>query len=93
MKIIATIHIHYCKYPWEDKAEYVVFSHRMDDDEHRAYIGEQQIEIDVPDGFDPRAQQIASLEEKKRKVAADYQRTVDDINERISKLQAIAYTA
>lgn len=93
MKIKTTIHIHYCKYPWEDKAEYVVFSHRMDDDEYRAHIGEQQIEIEVPDGFDPRAQQIAALEAQKRKAAADYQRTVNEINERISKLQAITYTA
>lgn len=93
MKMTATIHIHYCKYPWEEKSEYIVFSDRMNDDEHRVYIGEQQIEIEVPDKFDPRAQQIASLEKKKRQAAADYQRTVDEINERISKLQAITYTA
>ena len=47
----------------------------------------------MPDDYDPRAQQIAALEKHKRKVMADYQKMVTDINERISKLQALEYTA
>jgi len=92
MKIKTTVHIFYNKYFWEDKGEYLVFYAKVDDSEHRTYIGEQEIEIEVPDNYDPRAKQIAALEKKKQKVMADYQRTVDEINERISKLQAIEYT-
>jgi len=47
----------------------------------------------VPDNYDPRAQQIIALEKQKQMVMADYQKTVTEINDRISKLQALEYTA
>jgi hypothetical protein len=45
----------------------------------------------VPDNYDPRAQQIAALETLKQKVMADYHKSVMEINDRISKLQALEY--
>ncbi len=93
MKVKVTAHIFYSKYPWEEKGEYLVLYAKIDDDEDRTYIGPQEIEIDVPDNYDPRAQKIAALEKHKQKVMADYQKTVNEINDRISKLQAIEYTA
>jgi hypothetical protein len=93
MKIKTTAHIHYSKWLWEDKGEYQVYSCRLDDAEHRTYVGEQEIEIEVPDNYDPRAQQIAALEKQKQKVMADFQKSVAEINERISNLQALEYTA
>jgi hypothetical protein len=93
MKIKTTVHIHHSQYSWDKEGEYQVFYVRLDDCEHRTYVGEQEIEIDVPDDYDPRAQKIAALEKHKQKVMADYQKTVTEINERISKLQAIEYTA
>ena len=93
MKIKTTAHIFYCKYSFEEKGQYLVFYAKVNDDEDRTYVGEQEIEIEVPDNYDPRAQQIAALEKEKQKVMADYQKTVTEINERISKLQALEYTA
>ena len=93
MKIKTTVHVHYNKYSWEDNGIFQVYSFKMDDCDHRTYVGEQEIEIDVPDNYDPRAQQIAALEKHKQKVMADYCKMVNDINERISKLQALEYTA
>ena len=90
MKIKTTVHIHYSKCSWEEAHEYLVFSHKMSDTDYRAHICEQEIEIEVPDDFDPRAQQIAALEAQKKKVMAQYQKTVTEITERINKLQAIA---
>jgi uncharacterized iron-regulated membrane protein len=92
MKIKTTLHIHCVKYSWEEEAEYQVYSCALPDSEHRVYVGEQEMEIEVPDDFDPRAKQIAALQRERGKAMADYQKTVDDINERISKLQAITYT-
>jgi len=89
MKIKTTIHIFQSQYPWDDVQKYDIFSVKLDDSEHRAYIGEQEIEIDVPDNFDPREKQIAALEKQKQKVMADYQKTVTDINVRINNLKAI----
>jgi hypothetical protein len=93
MKIKTTVHIHYTQWSWEIAGEFQVFSCKLEDSEHRTYVGEQEIEIEVPDNYDPRAQKIAALEKHKQKVMADYQKTVTEINERISKLQALEYTA
>ena len=92
MKINTTVHIHCCQYSWQDVADYSVHSVKLDDTEHRTYIGEQKIEIEVPDNYDPRAQKIAALEKHKQKVMADYHKTLMEINERISNLQALEYT-
>ena len=89
MKVKTTIYVHYNQYSWEQKGNYEVFSFKAHDTEQRTYVGEQEIEIDVPDDYDPRAQKIAALEKQKQKVMADYQKTVTDINARISNLQAI----
>ena len=93
MKVKTTIHIYYATYPWQEEGDYTVFSCKLDDNEHRTYVGDQEIEIEVPENYDPRAQKIAALEKHKQKVMADYQKTVDQINESISKLQALEFTA
>lgn len=93
MKVKITAYIHYLKYSWDNEGKFEVFSFKFDDDDHRTYVGEQEIEVDVPDNYDPRAQQIAALEKQKQEVMADYQKMVTDINDRISKLQALEYTA
>ena len=93
MKIKTTIHIHYTQYSWEEKGDYEVFSFKAEDTEHRTYVCEQEIEIEVPDNYDPRAQKIEALQAHKLKVMADYQKTVTEINARISKLQAIEHAA
>jgi poly(3-hydroxybutyrate) depolymerase len=93
MKVKTTVHIYHTHYSWEKKAKFQVFSLKMDDTEHYTYIGEQEIEIEVPNNYDPRAQKIAALQARKQKVMADYQKTVTEINARISELQAIEHTA
>ena len=93
MKIKTTVHIYYSKYEWENEGEYIVSSHKFEDAHYRSYICEQEIEIEIPDNYDPRAQQIAALIKQKEKAMADYQNTLTEINERISKLQALEYTA
>ena len=89
MKIKTIAHIHLQKYSWEEKGEYRLASFKLDDNENRTYVGEQEIEIEVPDNYDPRAQQIAALEALKQKVMADYHKSVMEINERIGKLLAL----
>ena len=93
MKILTTIHVHYQKHSWETEGKFIVFYVQLDDTEDRTYVGPQEIEIEVPDSYDPRAQQVAALEALKQKVMADYQKSVTEINDRISKLMALEYTA
>lgn len=93
MKIKTTVHIHFQKYSWETEGKFLVFYIQLDDTQDRTYVGEQEIDIDIPDDYDPRAQQVAALEALKQKVMADYHKSVTDINDRISKLLALEYTA
>jgi len=93
MKIKIKAYIHFEKYGWESKGEFQLYCIQLDDTDYRAFVCEQEVEIEVPDNYDPRAQQIAALEKQKQKVMADFQKSVDEINERISKLQALEYTA
>ena len=89
MKIKTTAHVHFQNYAWQDKGEYRLASFKLDDTAERTYVGEQEIDVDIPDDYDPRAQQIAALEALKQKVMADYQKSVMEINDRINKLLAL----
>ena len=89
MKIKTIAHVHYQKYAWQEKGEYRLASFKLDDSAERTYVSEQEIEIDIPDDYDPRAQQVAALEALKQKVMADYHKSVMEINDRINKLLAL----
>ena len=92
MKIKTTVYVHFQKFQWEDKGSYQVYSFKANDDADRTFICEQEIEIEVPDNYDPTAQKIAALEAQKAKAMSDFNKTVMEINTRISKLQALEYT-
>jgi hypothetical protein len=93
MKIKITVYVHQNQYSWQEAAEFSIHSFRMPDTEHRTYICEQEIEVDIPDNYDPTAQQLAALQKEKEKAQEEFSKKVASINERISKLQAIEYTA
>ena len=93
MKIKTEINIYFCKFAWEEVGKFLPFAFPVEPCEYYTFVCKQEIEMDVPDNYDPRAQQIASLEAQKTKAMADYQKSVTDINDRISKLQALEYTA
>ena len=93
MKIKVTAHVYYSKFANDYKGGFQVLSFFAPDDDYRVWVNKQEVEIDVPKDFDPRQLQIAALEAKKIKVMADYQKSVTEINDRISKLTALEYTA
>jgi len=92
VKVKTTAYIHYLKYEWDTEGKFEVFSFQASEDGSRTFVCSQEIEIEVPDDYDPRAQQIAALEKQKQNVMAEYQKNVTEINERINKLQALEYT-
>ena len=93
MKIKTTVHIYFCKFAWEEVGKFLPFAFPVEPCEYYTFVCKQEIEMDVPDDYDPRTQQISALEKQRTKVMADYQKSVTDINDRISKLQALEYTA
>jgi hypothetical protein len=93
MKVKTALYVYHSQYSWQDQPEITAFTYRVDDNEHRTLVCEQEVELHIPDEYDPRAQKIAALEKQKQKIMADYQKTVTEINNRISNLQALEYTA
>jgi hypothetical protein len=92
MKIQTIIYIYFQKYDWDTEGTYQVYSFKANYDDTRTFVCEQEVEIEVPDNYDPTPQKIAALEAKKAKAMSDFNKTVMDINTRISKLQALEYT-
>ncbi|KAA1012986.1 hypothetical protein FVF58_09335 [Paraburkholderia panacisoli] len=52
-------------------------------------VRQHEFEIDVPDDFDPREGMVANLEREKRKLTAEFQARVTQLNSRIQSLLAI----
>jgi hypothetical protein len=92
MKIKTTVHVYYSKFANDYKGGFQVLCFKAPDDDYRVWVSEQDVEIEVPENFDPRQSEVAALEARKIKAMADYQKTVTEINDRISKLQALEYT-
>lgn len=64
---------------------------QLENTEDRVFIEKRQVIVEIPNDFDPVPGQVAGLEKKKREALAAYQRTVAEINDRLSKLQAIEF--
>ena len=58
---------------------------------HASY--ERTVTVDLPDDWNPVAAEVESLRIQKATALADYQRTVAQLNERLSKLLAITCEA
>lgn len=56
-------------------------------------VSERDIEIEVPDDFDPRPDMIANLQAEEKKARADFAAKVASIKRQISELQAIEFAA
>ncbi|AST86247.1 hypothetical protein CIG66_07125 [Ralstonia pseudosolanacearum] len=54
-------------------------------------VCDHTINAEVPDDFDPREAQIASLEKQREKVRAELGRRITEINDQIAKLQALTF--
>ena len=55
----------------------------------KVVVVERSIEVEVPDNFDPRPQQVATLREKKKLMEAQFAASVKQINDQINSLLAI----
>ena len=70
---------------WRPQVWYV----KIDESANLVYIGEQELTVEVPNDFDPVPRQVAALEAEKLKALEAYQKSVADINRRLSELQAL----
>ena len=93
MKITKTVYIFLTQWAWQDTADYEVYSFKAGDTDFRTFICEQTVELDVPDQYDPTAQKIAALLAEAKELATEYAKNFAALNDKISKLQALEYTA
>lgn len=66
-----------------------VKAYKTDDTDELVFVSAQSVTVEVPDDFNPIPAQVAALEAQKAVALAAYQRSVAEINERLSKLLAI----
>jgi len=66
-----------------------LWSCKVSEDDDRVFIGKQKFDCLIPDDFNPIPAQVAALHARKAAALADYQRTVAEINDRLSKLLAL----
>lgn len=55
-------------------------------------ICEHTLAFEMPEGFDPRPQQVKALQEQERKLRAEFSKAVMEINAQIQSLQALEHT-
>jgi hypothetical protein len=55
------------------------------------HIKEHSFEVEVPDDFDPRPQQVAALDAEIKKTRAEMHRRINDLQEQKARLLAIEY--
>ena len=92
MKQNIRMYVYFSKYAWETTGNWTVYSFRTTDTEDLTFVCEQDVEFDVPENYDPTAQKIAALQVEKEKAQEAFHKSIHQINEKISKLQALEYT-
>ena len=74
---------------FERKWQPIILYFQCGDSEDRIFIRPINVDVEIPDDFDPTAKKIAAIERERAEVTAEYMKTLHEINERLSKLQAI----
>ena len=93
MKKAIKMYVYFSKYQFEKDGSFVAYSFRTPDSANLTLVCEQDVEFDVPENYDPTAQKIAALQAEKVKAQEAFNKSVFQINELISKLQALEYTS
>lgn len=91
MKVKIKSYLLHVQYPWDSKPQYILSSSAMENTDYYSLVNKEpfEIEVEVPDNFDPRPQQIAKLEEQKRLIQAEFAKKVAEIDDQIKKYLAI----
>ena len=85
--------VYFQKYSWEAEGKYEAYSFKAPDTESLSFVGQKDVEFEVPENYDPTAQKIAALEAEKERARVEFTKSVAAINDRITKLQALEFAA
>lgn len=62
---------------------------KVSEEQTRIFLCQIEVEVDVPDDFNPVPHQVRALELEKAAALEEYQNKVAEINDRLSRLLAI----
>jgi hypothetical protein len=92
MKVTVKSVLHWHKYEWEKEPSFQFWRCDMSDNgPEYVSLGVREVEVEIPDDFDPRPQQIAKLREHKRKIQAEAQAKADNIEDQIQRLLCLEF--
>lgn len=92
MKVTAHAFLHWHKYSWEESPSYCLYACDMSGNGTQyVLIREIDVEVEVPDDFDPRPNQIATLRKEKTQLLAEAHVKAENIDEQIQRLIAIEH--
>lgn len=92
MKTTIKACVHWQQYSWEESGKYVVYACDMTSSgPERVFISEQEIEVEVPDNFDPRPKQVEILRSAKSALLAKAHVQAENIEEQIQRLLCIEH--
>lgn len=79
--------VHWHKYAWEDAHCYQIYDSDMSCcGPEFVPIKEVEVEVEIPDDFDPRPVQVANLRKKRDDIRVKAQEEVNNIDEQIQRL-------
>ena len=71
---------------------YEVWPLKIVDSDKLIFVKEIDVDVEVPDDFDPRPARIAALKEKQKQAAADFHAFTTETMRQINELQALEMT-
>jgi hypothetical protein len=74
---------------WDDEDRYVFRNVRPEGTDREVTVFPHSFEVDVPDNFDPRPQQLAALDEKIASVRAEFTARITELQEQKARLLCI----
>ena len=90
MKVTIKGVISYKKDGWCEGNDYHFYKYDMSEHGY-VTVMPHEIDVEVPDDFDPRPQQVAALEAEKQKASAEFHARVTEIDRQIQSLLAIEH--
>lgn len=77
---------------FEGQQEFHVFLSKTMEEYGYTFVQTVELELPEPEGFDPRATQLHSLRQQEKKVRAEFQARITDLQRQIGQLLAIENT-
>lgn len=91
MKVKIKGYVTHTKYKWDEAPQYTFHGFDPSDylGDESVVVMQHEIEIEIPDDFDPRPGQIAALKAQKERAQAEFAKRVTEIDEKINSLLAL----